>query len=270
VNEPVLLKLCIIRDPDSDRDLGLARFVLDAIRSHQEAVNKQLQYEAHAAADDRAAGDDGPVRRHADGGVRAPAAAGHQVPGDAEHAAGLGQHRGPGARGYRAGVQQNEIPSQVEAGKAIQALIDRDENARAAFVKMFTKLQARMMHRCLNLVARYYDTPRLITVTGDFGTEVIEGFKGAQLMHQTQVRVSRESLASKSREAVQEEVGFYAQLQWIGPEDGISAIKDGTTDAIGADFEYDRAGRTRSSRTSRRARRSCSTCRRSTGTWTCR
>src|SRR4051812_41561756 len=33
---------------------------------------------------------------------------------------------------------------------------------------------------------------------------------------------------------------LYAQLQWIGPEDGIQAIKDGTTEAIGADFEYDR------------------------------
>jgi hypothetical protein len=47
--------------------------VLDAIRSYQEAVNKQLQYsEAHAAADDRPARGRGPVRRHADGGVRAP------------------------------------------------------------------------------------------------------------------------------------------------------------------------------------------------------
>jgi hypothetical protein len=47
-------------------------------------------------------------------------------------------------------------------------------------------------------------------------------------------------LESKSREAVKQEVTLYAQLQWIGPEDGIQAIKDGTTDAIGADFEYDR------------------------------
>jgi hypothetical protein len=29
---------------------------------------------------------------------------------------------------------QNEIPAQVEAGRAIQALIDRDTNARAAWV----------------------------------------------------------------------------------------------------------------------------------------
>jgi hypothetical protein len=40
---------------------------------------------------------------------------------------------------------------------------------------------------------------------------------------------------------VKADVGFYAQLQWIGPEDGIAAIQDGTTDGIGADFDYDRA-----------------------------
>jgi hypothetical protein len=50
VNEPVLLKLCVIRDPDADHDLGLVRFVLDAIRSYQEAVNKQLQYSKHMLA----------------------------------------------------------------------------------------------------------------------------------------------------------------------------------------------------------------------------
>jgi hypothetical protein len=48
------------------------------------------------------------------------------------------------------------------------------------------------------------------------------------------------SLESKSREAVKEEVDVLRAVQWIGPEDGIQAIKDGTTDAIGADFEYDR------------------------------
>jgi hypothetical protein len=40
---------------------------------------------------------------------------------------------------------------------------------------------------------------------------------------------------------VKADVSFYAQLQWIGPEDGIAAIQDGTTDGIGADFDYDRA-----------------------------
>jgi hypothetical protein len=54
---------------------------------------------------------------------------------------------------------QNEIPSQVEAGRAIQALIDNDENARSAFIARVADLHAKVMHRCLNLVARNYDTP---------------------------------------------------------------------------------------------------------------
>jgi hypothetical protein len=47
VNEPVLLKLSVIVDPDSDHDHGLVKYVLDCIRTYQEAVNKQLQYSKH-------------------------------------------------------------------------------------------------------------------------------------------------------------------------------------------------------------------------------
>jgi hypothetical protein len=241
VNEPVLLKLCVIVDPDSDRDLGLTQFVLDAIRSYQEAVNKQLQYSKHMLPQ-----------------MIVPP--GTQVPFDDTPMA-VFEHPRPNEIKFREtprtppdldniadraladiarAFSQNEIPSQVEAGRAIQALIDRDLNARSAFLGLFADFQARLMHRCLNLVAAYYDTPRLITVVGDFGTEIIDGFKGSSLMHQTQVRVMPQSLESRSRESVKQDVVTYAQLQWIGPEDGIAAIQDGTTDAIGADFEYDR------------------------------
>jgi hypothetical protein len=176
VNEPPFLKLCIIRDPDSDRDLGLTRFVLDAIRSHQEAVNKQLQYAKHMLPQ-----------------MIVPP--GTQVPFDDTPMA-VFEHPRPNEIKFREtpstppdldsiadraladiarAFSQNEIPSQVEAGKAIQALIDRDENARAAFVKMFTKLMAQMMHRCLNLVARYYDTPGLSRSTGISGRRSSRG-----------------------------------------------------------------------------------------------
>jgi hypothetical protein len=204
INEPVLLKLCVIVDPDSDRDLGLVRFVLDAIRSYQEAVNKQLQYSKHMLPQmivppgTMVPFDDTPMAvfehpRPQDIKFRETPS----TPPDLENIA--NRALADIARAF----SQNEIPSQVEAGKAIQALVDRDQNARAAFIGIFADFQARLMHRCLNLVARYYDTPRLITVTGDFGTEVIEGFKGAQLMHQTTVRVMPESLETKSREAGQ-------------------------------------------------------------------
>jgi hypothetical protein len=242
VNEPPLLKLSVIRDPDSDHDHGIAKYVLDCIRTYQEATNKQLQYSKHMLPQmivppgTTVPFDDTPMAvfehpRPNDIKFREPPQTPRELTEIADRAL------ADIARAF----SQNEIPSQVEAGRAIQALIDRDTNARAAWVANYADFMARMMHRCLNIVALRYDTPRLITVVGDFGTEVIRGFKGSNMMHQTQVRVNPMSIESKSRQAVQEFVGFLAQLQWVGPEDGIAAIQDGTTDGIGADFDYDRA-----------------------------
>jgi hypothetical protein len=241
VNEPVLIDLSVIRDPDSDRDHGLVKYVLDAIRSYQEAVNKQLQFSKHMLPQmvvppgTQVPFDDTPmaVFEH----PRPESIKFREIqgaPGD------LTEIAERALQDIARAFSQNSIPSQVEAGRAIQALIDHDETAEQAFLKRLAKRRAMVMSRCLVLVARYYDTPRLIQIVGDFGTEVIPGFKGSDLMGQTQVRIMPGSLESKSREAVKQEVMLYAQLQWIGPEDGIQAIKDGTTDAIGADFEYDR------------------------------
>jgi hypothetical protein len=241
VNEPFLIDLSVLRDPDGDRDHGLVKYVLDAIRSYQESVNKQLQFSKHMLPQmvvppgTQVPFDDTPmaVFEH----PRPESIKFREIqgaPGDLDSIA--DRALADIARAF----SQNEIPSQVEAGRAIQALIDNDETARQAFVKRLASRHAKMMHRCLVLVARYYDTPRLVQIVGDFGTEVIPGFKGSDLLGQTQVRVMPGSLESKSREAVRQEVTMYAQLQWIGPEDGIQAIKDGTTEGIGADFEYDR------------------------------
>lgn len=241
INEPVLLKLSVIRDPDSDHDHGLVKFVLDAIRSYQEAVNKQLQFSKHMLPQmivppgTQVPFDDTPmaVFEH----PRPEQIKFRPIQGAPQDLTEIAERA---LQDIARAFSQNEIPSGVEAGRAIQALIDYDSNARSAFVSRLADLHGRVAHRCLNLVAINYDTPRLITVVGDFGTEIIPGFKGSNLMSQTQVRVMPGSLESKSREQVKNDVAFYAQLQWIGPEDGIAAIQDGTTDAIGADFEYDR------------------------------
>lgn len=241
VNEPPMLKLSVIVDPDSDHDLGLVRFVLDALRSYQEAVNKQLQFSKHMLPQmvvppgTQVPFDDTPM-----------AVFEHPRPNDIKFREIQGAPADLDSLADRAlsdiarAFSQNEVPSDVTAGKAIQALLDSDQNARAAFISNLADVHGRLMHRCLNLVALYYDTPRTLSIVGDFGTEVLQGFKGKNLMDQTTVRVLPQSLEAKSREQVQQDVAFYAQLQWIGPEDGIAAIQDGTTDGIGADFEFDR------------------------------
>jgi hypothetical protein len=136
---------------------------------------------------------------------------------------------------------QNDIPSQVESGKGIQALLDRDQNVRAAFLKNLAKFYSKLMHRCLGLVQLHYTEPRDLMIVGEFGPDYLHGFMGANLLHQTQVRVLPESLEVRTRDQIKQDVIQWAQLQWITPEEAISAIQVGSTDQLGAGYEYDRA-----------------------------
>jgi hypothetical protein len=107
------------------------KYVLDAIRSYQEAVNKQLQFSKHMLPQmvvppgTQVPFDDTPmaVFEH----PRPESIKFREIqgaPGD------LDGDRGPRAQDVARAFSQNEIPSQVEAGRAIQALIDNDETAR--------------------------------------------------------------------------------------------------------------------------------------------
>jgi len=243
VDEPVLHKLSVLKDPDSDRDHGLVKFCLDALRTYQDCNNKALEYKNHMV----------PQIVTNPGNILSPVTDEPNAVIEVGNPDRVKFRDSPGIpsqlfeimdRAYQDVARifsQNAIPSQVESGKGIEALLAADQNARAAFLQNLAEFHSRLMRHCLVLVQKHYTEPRDLLIVGEFGPDYMYGFLGADLMSQCQVRVRPESLQVYSREQVKQDVAFYAQMQWISPEEAITAIENGTLEGVGAGFEYDKA-----------------------------
>lgn len=240
VDEPVLHKLSVIRDPDSDRDLGLVRFMLDAVRTYQDANNKALEWKNLALNPQVIAppgtiltpltDEPGSITQAA----RPDLVKWREVPEIPDELFEI-MDRAKADLGFIG--SQNDIPSQVEAARAIQALVERDTNARAAFLGNLAEWHSRLMRHCLALMARHYTEPRLLRVNGRWGTEVISGFKGADLMDQIDVRVYPGSLEPRTRQAIETKIMAFADRGWISPQAAMAAINGGTAEKLVDDYE---------------------------------
>lgn len=134
---------------------------------------------------------------------------------------------------------QNDIPEQVEAGRAIQALIERDQARRQAFVAQLAEWHSHVMADCLGLVQRHYTEPRLLRIKGRWSWETIKDFRGAQLLDQTDVRVAPGSIEQRTRVAMEQKVLAYADRGWITAEQAMAAIEGGYSADIVASYELD-------------------------------
>jgi hypothetical protein len=134
---------------------------------------------------------------------------------------------------------QNDIPSQVESGKGIQALVERDRQARSLFVKRLATFHSKLMRHCLALVARHYTEPRLVKIKGHSGWDTIKNFRGADLRDQIDVRVYPSSIEPRTKQGITEQVLGYADRGWISPQQAMTAIDGGTAEKLIESYELD-------------------------------
>lgn len=239
---PVLHKLTYAIDPNSDRDLGLARFLLDHIRLMNDCRNKQAEWKNLALNPQVILQNVEMAQPLTDepGAVYTAYGSGEivwrPVPAIPQE---LEQMRQAAQDSIGRVSGQNDIPTQVEAGKAIQALIERDQQKRAAFIARLAEWHSSVMRHCLHLVQRHYTEPRLLQISGRFGAETIRDFKGADLRGQIDVRVNPASIEPRTRAAIEQRVMTFAQLGWITPESAMSAINGGTAEGLVDDYELD-------------------------------
>lgn len=241
-DEPALHRLSYVTVPDSDRDAGLVKYCLDAQRTFNDCVNKQIEWKNMALnpqvvirngqllqplTDEPGAvvnmwGDADPQWR--------PVPA---IPPE------LTQMKEDARRDIRDIAAQNDIPPQVEAGRAIQALIERDATRRQAFTARLAEFHSRLMRHCLLLVQSHYTERRLLRVRGRTGWENIRDFLGSQLRGQVDVVVLPGSLEYRTRQAVEQRVMNFAQLGWISPQAAMAAINGGHAEWMVEDYELD-------------------------------
>lgn len=249
IDEPLLHRLSYLIDPDADSDMGLVRHLIDAQRTFEDAVNKQLELKNLSLLPQLLA-PRGSVQ------VRPTTTPGAIVEYDPTPGGGVPQWRpapdpqilnmlqsiaesAKADAGYIADA--NAVPSQVESGKGIQTLIERDQLAWQRFIADVAGWHSGLMRDALLLVQRYYDEPRMMRYIGRSGAGVLEAFRGADLRGQTDVRVRASSIEPYTKQALEQKVMNLVQAfpNYFPPEVVMSALEGGSAEKLIEDYELD-------------------------------
>ena len=238
--KPCLHKLTYFVDPDSDRDMGLVRHLLTGQRTFNDAANKIAEWKnlhlmggrtfvqrGALAVNQRMTDEPGQVI-YVNGDPNQLVKVQDAPPVPQE----LFQIKQDAQSEIARIAAQNDIPSQVESGKAIIPLLERDLGRRKAFFINLAEFQAGIMSDCLYYVQSKYDENRTLHIKGDFGWESIRDFQGAQLRDQTDVRVNPAALEPLTRQNIEQRVMAFADRQWISPEEAMHAISTGTAENL--------------------------------------
>jgi hypothetical protein len=249
LDEPILHRLVFRQDPDTDHDLGLTWRLIDFERTAQDVYNKILEYKNRGLNPQMLAQVNSLIGRPDD------------VPGAVKYFQGqvppTWQDPPPPAiltallqilertvndmRDVAFDVAFDVAPN--VAAQTVGAANTQSENKWAMFLGDLAEWHSRVMRHCLLLVARHYTEPRLIALNGRFGPQNIQNFMGSHLMGQVTVRVNPDSLASRSRAQVQQELAWI-QANWPGylsPEVAIAALHGGTAENLIRSYELDMA-----------------------------
>jgi hypothetical protein len=242
VDEHVLHKLTYAMDPESDRDHGLVEFLLDSQRALNHAVSKTSEWVNRALnpqlllqnmkLKNKRTDEPGAIN-HAVGSGKAEWEPVPSIPPE------LFRIKEESIADMARIAAQNDIPSQVESGRGIQALMEKDASRRANFLKNLAKFDAGLARHCLYLVQRHYTEPRLLKVRGERGIEPIADFLGSELMGEMDVRVAPDSLEPRTREGVEKKILAFADRGWISPHAAMAAINNGTAESLVESYERD-------------------------------
>lgn len=238
VDEPVLHRLVYCDDPDSDRGVGLVRHLVDAQRMYNWARSKMMEY-AQLGLVPQSFAPPGFMRKQR---ISDEPGRHYEVNGDPNTMLRWRDNISmPGELFQMLELAeqeigrlsaQNAIPSQVEAGKAIQALIERDQTRGAQFLNNLADWYSSVMRHCLMLVQGHYTEDRVVKIKGSFGWETVADFLGADLRGQADVRVTPASIEPRTREQVEQKVYLAMQSGWIPPEQGLHALQTGQADDL--------------------------------------
>lgn len=239
-----LVPLSYIIDPDNDRDMGLVQHLMDPQRVYNDAWNKIVEWK-NLALNPQLFVSPGVLQGQAitsePGAVYEIADPKNNiywrdVPKLPQELFQITQEMNSVIARLAA---QNDIPQQVDAGKAIQALIEKDSARRQAFIARVAQWHGQVATRQLYLVQTYYTQAKLLRIKGRWSTDTIRDFKGAQLLGQTDVKVAPGSIEPRTKASMETQVMAFADRGWITPEQAMAAISGGYTGDLVTSFELD-------------------------------
>ncbi len=247
VDEPILHKLAYAMDADSDRDMGLVPHLLDPQRAINNSVNKTIEWAVLALnpqlvilggnlqKGQRLTDEPGQVYN-----ANGAAVEWRPVPNMPQE---LFQLKDQAEADIARIAAQNDIPSNVESGKAIQALIEQDQSRKANFVANLAEFHSRLMRHCLYLVQKHYTEDRLLKIRGrGFDPGSTQDFQGSQLRGQVDVRVYPDSIEPHTRAGQEQKIQNIAMMfpGAFEPEVVISAMETGNVSSLIRGFELNK------------------------------
>jgi hypothetical protein len=250
VDEPLIDRLVYTHDPDDGDDLGLTWQLIDFQRAAQDCVNKMLEYKNRGLNLQMLAPVNSLITRPDDvpNSVRY-----YKLSPNGEKP----QWEDPPSGQILNALQQifNLIINQMHAvasyqditvesnvaARTVQAAVEQSMARWQSFLGDLAEWWARVMRKCLNLVARYYTEPRTMEIRGRMGAESVQDFKGANLLGQTNVRVSPGSLQYLSRDQILSKVQYYAAMGWLTGEQAMTAVEGGMAEKLTEGYELDAA-----------------------------
>jgi len=251
VDEPPFFRLAYTADPDSDRDSGIVRHLIDAQRTVNDAVNKTLEWMRLAMNPQMVAPKGSLVTLPTD----APGDVVYYDPAITSLAGGRPEWRQVGtppqelfeiadraAQDMRSISHANDITAgSVSSGAEVTQITENNQLAWSSFMSDLADLHGALMRRCLMLTQLHYTEPRLLRFKGRMGWETIDDFRGADIRGQTDVRVTVGSIEPRTRRAVEQKVMNLAQMfpGYFTPEIIMGAMDGGNADKLIDTYEND-------------------------------
>lgn len=127
------------------------------------------------------------------------------------------------------------------AAKTATAAIEQARLRWQSFLGDLAEFHSRLMRDLLTLVQRHYSEARQVEIRGQYAWEAVPNFRGQDLRSQVNVRVRPDSLESKGRQRVLEELSFM-QANYpnsISAEAAWSALQGGNGEGLLKSYDLD-------------------------------
>lgn len=124
-------------------------------------------------------------------------------------------------------VTRGNVPPGVTAATAISYLQEQDDSMLSHEVDSIESGMEKIGKQTLSLVGQYWDTPRVVKVTGVDGSWDAAMFKGADLRGNTDIRIEAGSALPTSKAAKQALITDWMKMGFIPPEEGMAVLDMG-------------------------------------------
>lgn len=124
-------------------------------------------------------------------------------------------------------VSKGRVPPGVTAATAISYLQEQDDSKLAGTIDSIEEGMEKLGHQVLSFAVQYWDTPRMIKVTGTDGSFDAMMLKSSDLRGNTDINIEAGSALPTSKAAKQALIMDLMKMGFIDPSDGLEVMEMG-------------------------------------------